>query len=132
MRIAQSLGNSLGLDLDLTGEPLDDRGLAHSRLANEHRRIRTFPMAEDLDHLSDLVAPADHRRELVLTGKLVEADAEVFQVRRQVVTPAILLFFLFVAAHTSLDLLDHHLAIGAEPPQQFNREAVGVLEQRYE
>src|SRR5687767_3667377 len=69
-----TLGNELG-------EPLDDGGLAHARLADEHGVV-LLPAAEDLHDTFDLAAPSDGWIELGLTGELREVAAEVVERRR--------------------------------------------------
>ena len=53
---------------DALGQPFDDRGLAHARLADEHGVV-LGPPAEDLDHAPDLLVAADDRIELALAGQ---------------------------------------------------------------
>ena len=48
---------------DALRQPLDDGGLAHARLADEHGVVLGAP-AEDLDHAADLLVAADDRVEL--------------------------------------------------------------------
>ena len=58
---------------DALREALDDRGLAHAGLADQHRVVLGAPL-QDLDHAADLVVAADHRVELALAGALGEVD----------------------------------------------------------
>ena len=77
MRIAQPCRDLFRLELDQPREAFDDGGLADAGLADEHRRIRTLAVREDLDHLQDLVLAADGRRDLVLPRQLVHRNAEM-------------------------------------------------------
>ena len=56
---------------DAPREPLDDRGLADARVADEHRVVLRAAR-EDLDDAADLVVPPDHRVELPLPRELGE------------------------------------------------------------
>ena len=58
---------------DALRQALDDRGLAHARLADEHRVVLGAPL-QHLDHAADLVVAPDHRVELALAGALGEVD----------------------------------------------------------
>ena len=53
---------------DALREAFDDRGLAHARLADQHRVVLGAAL-QDLDHAADLVVAADHRVELALRGR---------------------------------------------------------------
>ena len=55
-------------DDDPLREPLDDRGLADARLADQHRVVLRAAR-EDLDHAADLVVAADDRVELALLAR---------------------------------------------------------------
>ena len=52
---------------DALREPLDDRGLADARLADQHGIVLGAPL-QHLDRAADLVVAADHRIELALLG----------------------------------------------------------------
>ena len=132
MSVAQTLRQRLRLKLDLARESFDHGGLTDAGFADEHRRVGALAVAKDFDHLANLFVAPDDRRQLVLASQLVEADAEVLQVRRQLVAAAVLLFLLFVAAHAGLNLLYDHLAVSAEPAQQFDGIAVHIPEERDE
>src|SRR2546429_9645745 len=86
-------------------------------------------MAEYLDNLSYFFAAPDDRRQLVLTCQLIQANAEMLEIWRKLITASVPLFFFFVAADARRYLLHHHLSIGAEAPQQLNRVAVRIGEQ---
>ena len=58
---------------DALREALDDRRLAHARLADQHRVVLGAPL-QDLDRPADLVVAADHRIELAVAGALGEVD----------------------------------------------------------
>ena len=70
--VAQRLGHVAGDDP--LGEALDDRGLAHAGLADQHRVVLRAPR-EHLDHAADLVVAADHRVELALARQPREVAA---------------------------------------------------------
>ena len=65
--VLQALGD-VALD-DAVGQPLDDGGLAHARLADEHRVV-LGPPRQHLDDPADLLVPADHRVEPAAAGEL--------------------------------------------------------------
>ena len=57
---------------DALREPFDDRGLADTGLADEHRVVLAAPR-QDRDHPLDLVVASDHRVELVLACRSVRS-----------------------------------------------------------
>ena len=63
---------------DPLGEALDDRGLAHAGLADQHGVVLGAP-AQHLDHAADLVVAADDRVELALLGVGGEVAPEALQ-----------------------------------------------------
>jgi hypothetical protein len=67
----QALGH-LFVD-DALRETLDDRGLAHARLADQDRIVLGAPL-QDLDAAPDLVVAPDHRVELSLARALGEVE----------------------------------------------------------
>ena len=66
---------------DALREPLDDRGLAHPGLADQHRVVLA-PARQHLDGLLDLVVAADDRVDPALAGHGGEVAAELVQRRR--------------------------------------------------
>ena len=56
---------------DPLGQPFDDGGLAHARLADQHRVV-LGAAGEHLHDPADLLVPADHRIELSLAGLVGE------------------------------------------------------------
>ena len=58
---------------DALREAFDDRGLAHARLADQHRIVLGAAL-QDLDHAADLVVAADDRVELARAGALGEIE----------------------------------------------------------
>ncbi len=74
--VAQGLGHVTGDDP--LGQPLDDGGLADTRLADQHRVVLGAPR-QHLHHPADLVVTADHRVELALAGLRGEVTAEALQ-----------------------------------------------------
>jgi hypothetical protein len=69
--VLERLGN-FAID-DALREPLDDRGLAHARLADQHRVVLGTAL-ENLDGAADFVVAADDRVELALARALGEID----------------------------------------------------------
>src|SRR5437867_9896635 len=65
---------------DQLSEPLDDRRLAHPRLANEHRVV-LLPAREHFHHALDLLRPPDRWIELALGRKLRQITAEMIERR---------------------------------------------------
>ena len=59
-------------------EPLDDRGLPHSGVADQHRVVLRAPR-QHLDHAPDLLVAADDRVELALLGELGQVAAELLE-----------------------------------------------------
>ncbi len=54
---------------DALSQAFDDRGLSHSRLADQHRVVLGSAL-QDLDHPADFVVAADHRVEFANAGTL--------------------------------------------------------------
>ena len=63
---------------DSLREPLDDRGLPHPWLADEHRVVLR-PPREHLDHSPDLLVAPDHRVELPRLGERGEVAAVLLE-----------------------------------------------------
>ena len=63
---------------DALGEPLDDRRLPHSGLADQHRVVLRAAR-EHLDHAPDLLVAPDDRVELALLGELGQVAAELLE-----------------------------------------------------
>ncbi len=57
---------------DAAGQPLGDGGLAHARVAHQHRVV-LGAAGEDLDDAADLLVAADHRVELPLRASWVRS-----------------------------------------------------------
>jgi len=74
--VLQALGH-LAVD-DPLRETLDDRGLAHAGLADQHRVVLGAPL-EDLDDAADLVVTPDDRIELAGPCALGEVDGVLLQ-----------------------------------------------------
>ena len=58
---------------DALGEPFNDGGLAHARLADQHRIVLGAPL-QDLDGAANLVVAADDRIELAFASALGQID----------------------------------------------------------
>ena len=78
--VLERLGH-LALD-DALGQPLDDGGLAHARLADQDGVV-LGPPRQDLHDPLDLLLPADHRVQLALAGGLGEVAAELVEHQRR-------------------------------------------------
>jgi hypothetical protein len=65
---------------DLLGQTLNNGGLAHAGLTQQHRVVLLTP-AQDLDHSLDLALPANDRVELAFPGHLGQVAAERIQGR---------------------------------------------------
>ena len=105
--VAERLGHVAGHDP--LGEPLDDRRLAHARLADQDGVVLGAPR-QHLDHAPDLLVAADHRVELALLGGLGEVAAEALE--RLVALLRALVGHAVRAAHL-LDRLRQLVARGA-------------------
>ena len=103
LAVAQADRHRVGLELDAAREALDDRGLADAGLADQHHRVRPLAVAEDLEHLLDLVVAAVDRRDLVLARQQIQVGREVLQERRQLEALAQALFAQFVVPHPGRD-----------------------------
>ena len=120
--VAQALRHLAGDDA--LGEPLDDRGLADARLADQHRVVLLAP-GQHLDRRLDLLRPSDHRVELALAGELRQIPGVLVEVRGvgRRVDPALL--------GAAADDLRHLLAdrLGREPvaAQHVGRDAFAFL-----
>ena len=55
LAVAQADRHRLGLELDAARQAFDDRRLADAGLADEHHGVGALAVAEDLEHLLDLV-----------------------------------------------------------------------------
>ena len=76
---AQGLGDLI--THDSLGDALDDRRLAHARVADEDRVVLR-PPREDLDRLLDLVGAPDDRIELALARHLRQVAAVLVECGR--------------------------------------------------
>ena len=99
----EALGHVAGDDA--LGQALDDGGLAHARLADQHRVVLGAP-GQDLNDAPDLVVPADHRVELAQAGQIGEVAAEFLQG---------LVFLLGVRVGDPLGAADFLRALGPHP-----------------
>ena len=64
--------------VDLLGEALRDRGLAHTRLADQRRIVLGSP-GKHLNHPAHFVVAANHRVVLATTGQFGEVARVLFQ-----------------------------------------------------
>ena len=79
--VGQVLGHVAGGDA--LGQSLDDRGLAHARLADQ-QRVVLAPPAEHVDQLADLRLAPDDRVELAIAGQAGEVDGVLGERSRRV------------------------------------------------
>ena len=119
--VLQALGHVAGDDA--LGQPFDDGGLAHARLADQHRVVLGAPR-EHLHHAADLLVAADHGIELAGAGDLGEVAAELLE--RLVLGLGILVGDALAAAHR-VDALRDRLGRGAGVAQQAPHVVVAVL-----
>ncbi len=110
--VAQTLGD-VALH-DAARQPLDDRGLADARLADEHRVVLRAPR-QHLDHAADLVVTTDDRVELPLAGLLGEVAPVLLE--RLVLLLGVLARDAMRSAH-GLQRVEHGLARHTERPQE--------------
>jgi hypothetical protein len=122
----QTCRNLFGFQFDQTCQPFDDRGLTHSRFANQHRRVCALAMAEDFYNLLNLFLAADSRWNLVCASEPVKRNAKVFQVRRQLKLLAVLLFFAFSFLNLSLNVFCHSIRVSAQAAQHLDKQPVVV------
>ncbi len=109
---------------DALREPLDDRGLADARLADQDGVV-LGAAREDLDHAAHLVVAADHRVELALARELGEIAAVALQRLVAVLGVPV------VDALVPPDLLEHaqqRIAADAGAPQHLGRRRLRVDE----
>src|SRR4029079_19191652 len=81
MTVRSQIRTARDLD-DALGQPLDDGGLAHARLADQNGVV-LGSSGEDLHAPLDLLLPADDRVELALAGGLREVAAELVEHQRR-------------------------------------------------
>ena len=108
-------------------QPLDDRGLAHTGIADQHRVVLGAPR-QHLHDAADLLVAADHGVQLLLPRQLRQVAAVALQ---RVVLP---LRVLVGDAGAAADLLQrgkHRVTADARPAQQAGDRPVG-LQQRQE
>ena len=128
MRTTQTRRNFFRFQLDQARQPFDDRSLADAWFTNQHRRICTLAMAEDLDHLLNLFFAADGRRNLVGASQPVQRNSEMFQIRRQLKLLSILFFFLFAFLHLGSYVFGDRLGICAHGSQDFYEQTVVIAQ----
>jgi hypothetical protein len=115
--VAQALGH-VALD-DAARETLDDGGLAHPGLADEHGVVLRAP-AQDLDDATDLLVASDDGIELALAGLLGEIAAVALE--RLVLVLGVLTRDAVAAAHV-LEGGEHGVVGDAETAQQVTDSA---------
>ena len=123
-------GTDVRLELDAAGQSFDDRRLADARLADQHDRIRSLAVAEDLENLLDFAVAAVDRGDLVLARQQVQVGGEMLQERRQLEPLAQTLLAQFVVPHPGGDARHEHLRLDAMTADDGNRNALALLEDR--
>ena len=118
--VLQRLGD-VAVD-DAPRQPLDDRGLADARLADEHRVVLRAPR-EHLHHAADLLVAADHRVELAAARHVREVAPVPLQ--RLVLLLGVLVGDALAAAHR-LHRLEDRLAADAGRLEHLCGGAAGV------
>ena len=114
---------------DALGQALDDGGLAHARLADQHRVV-LLAARQDLDDALDLLLAPDDRVELALARQLREVAAELVQGRR--LGPLLALLRPGArgrAAQQLQRLLAHPLAVHAQLEQHLRRHPLALADQ---
>ena len=110
---------------DLLREPLDDRRLAHARLADQHRVV-LGAAGQDLDDALDLLLAADDRIELALAGQLGQVARELVEDRR---LRALLGPRIVLVAEQRQRLLAHLVEPGAERLEDLRGDRLAFLHQ---
>src|SRR5690606_23920737 len=113
---------------DALRQAFDDRGLAHARLADQHRVVLGAAL-QDLDGAADLVVAADHRVELAAASALGEVHAVFIQ--RLALAFGVLAADIGTAAHR-LDRGFERLAVEAALLEQAAGLALVVGEREQE
>ncbi len=107
---------------DALGQAFDDGGLAHARLADQHRVVLGAAL-QHLDAAADFLVAADDRIELALLGPLGQVDGVFFQ--RLAVLLGIGVHDLLAAAHL-VDRFFDRFAVGAGLLQDIGQRALDV------
>src|SRR5689334_19993052 len=120
---------------DALGQPLDDGGLAHARLADQNGVV-LGPPGEDLHDPLDLLLPADDRVELALAGGLREVAAEPVEHQRRrrralaaTARAALGGLLALVAAEQLEHLLADPVEVGSQLDQDLRRDALALADQ---
>src|SRR5690348_13770728 len=120
---------------DALGQPLDDGGLAHARLADQNGVV-LGPPGEDLHDPLDLLLPADDRVELAFAGGLGEVAAELVEHQRRrrgalaaTARAALGGLLALVAAQQLQHLLADAVEIGSQLDQDLRRDAFALADQ---
>src|SRR5205085_908651 len=132
VRVSQPRRNLLGFEFNQTRETFHHGGLADARLAHEHGRVGALAVAEDFDHLLNLLLAADGRRQLVGAREAIQRDAEVLEVRRKLELLLVLLLLLLARPNARANLLDDGLRVRTEIAEHSHQRAVLVLREGHE
>ena len=130
LAVTQAHRHAVWLELDPSRQALDDRRLADAGFADQHHRVGPLAVAEDFQHLLDLLVAAVHRRDLVLPREQVQVGGEVLEERRQLETFAQALLAKLVVPHPGGDSRHEHLRLDAMTADDGNRDPLALLEDR--
>jgi len=128
LAVAQAHRDRLRLELDPPGQPLDDGGLAHAGLTDEHHGVGAFAVAENLHHLAQLFRAPVERRDLVLPRQLVQVGREVLQEGRQLELLPQPFLPLLEVTHPGGDPGHEQLRLDPVPPDDGHGNALALLE----
>src|SRR5581483_9909546 len=117
---------------DLAGEPLDDGRLTDAWLAEEHDRIRSLAVAQDLGHLLNFRFASEHRRYAVLTREQIQVRAELCQRWRKLQTLLHSLPLRFTVACKQFEPAHDRSHVGLGLAEHRARHVLVVLEQAHE
>src|SRR5262249_8025254 len=124
--------NGVRLALDPAGQAFRDRGLADTRFADQHHRVRAPAMAENLEHLLNLTVAAKDRRQLVEAGEQVQAGRDLLEIRWQVEALPDALEAQFPIADVGVEVRDNGPRVGARLAEERRQESSRLLEQRHQ
>jgi hypothetical protein len=83
LAITQTDRHAIGFVLDAPRQAFGNCRLPYTRLADQHHRIGALAMAENFEHLLNLVVAAEYRGNLILTSQQVQIRREMLQEWRE-------------------------------------------------
>ena len=93
----------------------------------EHDRVGPLAVAEDLQHLLDLVIAPVNRRDLVLTRQQVQVGCEILEERRKLESLTQVLLAKFVLSHTGNDARDQYVRLDAMTTDDGDRNPLALF-----